>query len=372
MSGVDPLASLTADERSFLESVGFDAPAFSELVAGHLAQSLPPNRLSAIVEPPGTIPPVAPPGSWQGDALIDAGRQALHSGKAGLLLLNGGMATRFGGRVKGVVDALPGRSFLGLQAERMAGLQAETGQPLPMLLMNSHATNAATQQHIDENAGFSLAAGSMRSFRQSAAPRIRPDGSLYRDESGAASFYGPGHGDLLPSLRRSGELIRLKEAGVEVLLMANVDNLGAALDPALLGAFLASGADMMVEAAPKLPGDVGGAPARVDGRTQIVEGFAFPEHFDHSTVPVFNTNTLWFRVDALDRDFPLRWYRVFKSAAGEEVVQFERLVGQASWFLRTEYVTVPRTRFLPVKSPADLEFVRPRLREMFGVRLRVL
>ena len=372
MNGVDPLASLTHDERSFLDSLGFDATDFSQLVTGHLSESLPPNRLSGIVEPPAPIPAVAPPGSWQGDALIDAGRQALHAGKAGLLLLNGGMATRFGGRVKGIVDALPERSFLGLQAERMAALQAETGQPLPMLLMNSYATDGATQQHLTANGGFGLADGSMRSFVQSAAPRIRPDGSLYRDQSGAASFYGPGHGDLLPSLRRSGELARLKSAGVEVLLMANVDNLGAVLDPALLGAFLASGAEMMVEAAPKLPGDVGGAPARVDGRTQIVEGFAFPEDFDHSTVPVFNTNTLWFRVDALDRDFPLRWYRVLKSASGEDVVQFERLVGQASWFLRTEYVTVPRARFLPVKTPADLDAVRPRLRELFGVGLEVL
>ena len=42
-----------------------------------------------------------------------------------MLLLNGGMATRFGGRVKGVVDALPNRSFLALQASRLKALAAD-------------------------------------------------------------------------------------------------------------------------------------------------------------------------------------------------------------------------------------------------------
>ena len=129
---------------------------------------------------------------------------------------------------------------------------------------------------------------------------------------------------------------------------------------------------MMVEVAPKLPGDMGGAPAEVDGRLKIVEGFAFPEAFDPDRIPVFNTNTLWFRTDALDRDFPLRWYVVRKDVGGEEVVQFERLVGQASWFLETEWAEVGRDRFLPVKTQADLEALQPKLRELFGTRLEVL
>jgi len=40
----------------------------------------------------------------------------------------------------------------------------------------------------------------------------------------------------------------------------------------------------------KLPGDRGGAPARVDGSLQIVEAFRFPEGFDQDRIDVFNTN----------------------------------------------------------------------------------
>ena len=374
MSGADVLAALRDDERTFLESIAFDRSTFSELVDGYLAGRLPPNRVGGIVTPPatGTIAQVAPPGSWQGDALVDAGRQALHGGSVGLVLLNGGMATRFGGRVKGIVPALPGRSFLALQAERVRALREETGQDVPLVLMNSFATDAATKAHLEENAWFGLGPDGVLTFVQSGNPRITAEGALYRDAAGNASIYGPGHGDLLPSLKRSGVLTALRDRGVDTILMANVDNLGASLDAGLLGHFLASSRQMMVEVAPKSPGDVGGAPAAVDGELRIVEGFAFPEGFDHDSIPVFNTNTLWFRTAALDREFPLRWYVVHKTAGGAPVVQFERLVGQASWFLPTEYVQVSRDRFLPVKRPEDLDAVKSRLRAMFGVSLRVV
>jgi len=369
-----PLRDATAEERADLEDVDFDATAFSELAAQLREDRFPANALDATVQAPGpgAIRRLPPPGSWQGDALPDAGTQLLASGRAALILLNGGMATRFGGRVKGVVDALPGRSFLALQADRLRRMGAGLGAQIPLLIMNSRATEGPTRAHLEANDHFGLDPSDVRLFRQSGAPRLNEDGSLYRDASRALSIYGPGHGDLLPSLRRTGALAWARARGVEYLLMANVDNLAAELDPRLLGAFAAGGHAMMVEAAPKLPDDVGGAPADVDGRTVIVEGFAFPDGFDHASLPVFNTNTLWFRADAIDRDVPLRWYCVRKTVDGGRVVQFERLVGQASWSLETSFVEVPRSRFLPIKSPADLDAARPTLRAMFGVGLNVL
>ncbi len=362
---IDPLSELTADERALLDGLGFDADAFARLAATVASGDVPSNVVEGDVAPPpaGAILPTAPPNTMQGDALTDAGLQLIGARKAAVVVLNGGMATRFGGRVKGVVDALPARSFLALQASRLRAAGA------PLLVMNSHATDAATRAHLAAHDSFGL---DVRCFVQSANPRLNPDGSLYRDAAGAISPYGPGHGDLLPSLRRSGALRRLIDEGVEYLLMANVDNLGASLDPALLGRFAASGAEMMVECAPKNPGDKGGAPAAVDGRVKILEGFAFPPSFDQDSIDVFNTNTLWFRTDALDRDFPLRWYIVNKRAGDDDVVQFERLVGQLSWFLTTEWARVSRDRFRPVKTPADLEAVQPILQRMFGTRLNVL
>lgn len=369
-----PLRALNDGERRRLRDLGFDSPVFERLVMGLRQGTLPGNAVEGTVEAPrsGDILPLAPAGTMEGDALADAGQQLLGAGRAGLVVLNGGMATRFGGRVKGIVEALPGRSFLQLQCDRLASIRSATGRAAPLLVMNSEATAEATTEHLEANDWFGLDRGDVRCFEQTAAPRVRPDGSLYRDGAGEISVYGPGHGDLAVCLRTSGALQWAVGRGVEYLLMANVDNLGATLDGPLLGRFAASGADMMVEVAPKAPGDKGGAPARVDGRVQIVEGFAFPAGFDQDSIDVFNTNTLWFRSEALDQDFPMSWYVVHKEAAGDPVVQFERLIGQLSWFLPTEWVQVSRERFRPVKTPEDLEALQPVLRAMFGTTLRVL
>ena len=369
-----PLASLREDERQTLDSLGFDAEAFGALAEQLRSGSFPSNQVEGELSNPSptAIQAPAPTGSMQGDALVDAGLQLLDRGGAGLLLLNGGMATRFGGRVKAVVEAIPGRSFLALQAGRMASLGRGASQPAPLLLMNSNATDATTDEHLEQNHRFGMAAGDIFTFVQSAAPRLRPDGSLFRDERGKISVYGPGHGDLVPSLQRSGALDWLAARGTEILLMGNVDNLGAALDPQLLGHFLASGADMMVEVVERLPGEPGGAPCSVDGRIQLVEDFAFPETFPKQGIPWFNTNTLWFRTDALARELPLRWYFVQKMFEGESVIQFERLVGQVTWYLDTCWVPVSRERFLPVKTPEDLETLQPRLSEMFRTKLSIL
>ena len=56
-----------------------------------------------------------------------------------------------------------------------------------------------------------------------------------------------------------------------------------------------------------------------------------------------------------------------------KAVQLERLVNELSAFLPTTYLLVPRhhpySRFVPVKTPEDLERVRPFLRELLATPL---
>jgi UTP--glucose-1-phosphate uridylyltransferase len=366
--GPSILESLTQQERTQLEGLDFDSSLFEQLASSLVQGSLQSNTIKGhlSVPPPESLQRLPAPGTAASSTLREAGTQLLQQGKAALVLLNGGMATRFGGRVKGVVDALPGSSFLSLQASRMARLsQGTTPNPPPLLLMNSLATDKTTQAHLEAGKFFGLGAENVFSFVQSAAPRLTPTGEVVRDADGQLSLYGPGHGDLIPAMRRSGALEWLRDRGVEFLLMANVDNLGANLDPVLLGHFAGLHVDMMTEVVDRLPGERGGAPCAVNGRIQIVEDFAFPDDFDSQRIPCFNTNTLWFRTSALDRDFPMRWYAVTKQAEGRSVVQFERLVGQMSWFLKTAWARVDRSRFLPIKTPADLEEKQAALRQLF-------
>ena len=113
---------------------------------------------------------------------------------------------------------------------------------------------------------------------------------------------------------------------------------------------------------------MGGAPVRVNGKLQLVEGPRFPPSFDQELVPVFNTNTAVFDLDALDVDYDLSWLYVEKDVEGRAAVQLERLYHEVSALVETTYLEVPRRgprgRFLPIKTPADLERAQGDLREL--------
>ena len=292
-------------------------------------------------------------------ALVHKGQEAIDRGEVAAAVLNGGMATRFAGLVKGIVEAVDGRSFLEwklLDAER-AGV--------PMVVMNSFATDEATREFV-----AALEVPPPRFFNQSVSLRLNPDGSLFEDDAGNPSPYTPGHGDFVPSLRREGVLDELRAQGVRLLLLSNVDNLAARVDPAVVGAHLAGGRPVTLEVTEKAPGDTGGAPALVDGRPMAVEGFRFPPDFDQSRIPVFVTNCFVFDLDALDRDYDLTWLYVEKEVSGRPAVQLEQLVNEVTRFQPTTFLQVPRSgpqgRFFPVKTPEDLEAAREPLRELLS------
>jgi len=78
-------------------------------------------------------------------------------------------------------------------------------------------------------------------------------------------------------------------------------------------------------------------------------------------------------LDALEQRYPLTWLYVEKDVDGRPAVQLERLVNELSAFLPTTYLVVPRegprSRFVPVKTPEDLEHARPLLRELLAASL---
>ncbi len=149
-----------------------------------------------------------------------------------------------------------------------------------------------------------------------------------------------------------------RQSGGKLLLVSNVDNLAASLDPRVIGAHLRSGKGVTVEVVRKQQGDRGGVPVWVGDHLQIVEEFRLPEGFDGAQVPFFNTNTFAFDAEALDREFELEWFAVRRKVDGREAIQGERLLGQVTAFLPTQFLIVERDgidgRFLPVKDQQEL------------------
>jgi UTP--glucose-1-phosphate uridylyltransferase len=328
------------------------------------------NRVRGTVEPPraGEVKPLPPLGSDDRRRLEARGLDSLRAGEVGAVVLAGGMATRFGGIVKAAAQAIEGHSFLDLKLADVRATAAKAHARVPVYLMTSFATDDEVTRLAREASSDRAA---VETFSQYVSVRLTPSGDVFL-EDGKPSLYAPGHGDLSFALRRSGVLERFREAGGRVLFMSNVDNVAATLDPGVIGAHLESGAAITVELAPKEKGDKGGAPARVDGRLQIVESFRFPADFDQDRIDVFNTNTFVFDAAAIDRDFDLTWFAVKKTVDGRDAIQFERLVGELTAFLPANYLRVEREgpdgRFLPAKDPEELAKRQPAIRAILGGR----
>ncbi len=339
MVDAPPPPSLTVDAatRRSLDRFGFDEAqlaAFATRAAKHES-----TVIAGEVTPlaPGDTAALPPPGTPDHDRLARLGSQAIARGEVGVVILAGGMATRFGGVVKAAVPVAGGLSFLAVKVAdvRLAAPRA------PIYVMTSAATHdrVVAQVAEEELAGVVC-------FPQLVSLRLTPQGALHL-EDGKPSPYATGHGDLTFALRARGVLAGFRAAGGKLLYMSNVDNVAATLDPAVIGAHLASGAQITAEVVRKVPGDRGGAPARVDGHPEIVEAFRFPPDFDQDTLPLFNTNSFVFDAAAIDRDFDLTFFRVEKRVESGTVIQFERLVGQLTAFLPSHFLEVPRATVSP-------------------------
>ncbi len=323
------------------------------IAAGRLSKSS--NAVAGDVEPAGAahVETLAGLPGVERAELEVLGAEEIARGRVAVAVLNGGMATRFGGDVKGIIEAVGGKTFLEVKLA-----QARRFGPVPFLIMNSFATDARTREFLAKR-GLEA---EVEVFLQSVSLRLTPIGDVFREASGEVSLYAPGHGDFPGALARSGALERLAERGVRTILLSNIDNLGAELDPLVVGLHVARGRALTAEVAATLPGDVGGTPAFVAGKLQIIEGFRFPPSFDFARVPFMATNTFALSLELLVTPWPLTWFYVEKSVDGRTAVQMERLVNELSSFVETTYLATPRSgptgRFYPIKTREDLERLR--------------
>jgi len=329
------------------------------------------NRLSGTVEPPRPDDVVDAPLAFGPEhaRLWALGEAAIARGEVALCVLAGGMATRMGGVVKALVEALPGSTFLRLRLGENATLSKRSNKPFPLWLMTSQATDAPLREALGER----LDGQTIATFEQLVSLRLTPEGDLFRDARGEPSVYPTGHGDLPDALRRSGLLHRFVEGGGKIVCIANVDNLGATVDAAMIGAHLEYGGPLTVELVDKLPGDRGGGPVRWNGRPVIAEEMRLPTGFDPATVPVFNTNTFIVDARALEKlGMNFTYVEVEKKVDGRRAVQFERLLGEITVGLSARFVRVPRegihSRFLPVKDTAELERRQPEIEAIAKLR----
>ena len=362
------LATLDPHLRARLDAAGFDADRFlglaSTLTDGD-AEARRRERNSVKGEVTAPLPEeirtLPAPGTAEHTRLAALGAAALARGELAFCTMAGGMATRMGGIVKALAEVVPGHTFLSMRLAENRTASARAGRAIPLWLMTSEATHSVLVDALAK-AG---APEQVACFMQDLSLRLAPDGKLFRGDDGQPSIYATGHGDLVDALRRSKLLDGFVARGGKYVWITNVDNLGASIDEALLGAFIESGSDVQCEVCSKA-GDKGGIPVHAEGKLQVLEEYRLPAGFDPSRVVVFNTNTFLVRAEPIARA-ALGWtyFEVEKKVEGRPAIQFERLIQEITAHLGSTYVHVPRegaaSRFLPVKDFDELAARRARI-----------
>jgi UTP--glucose-1-phosphate uridylyltransferase len=297
-----------------------------------------------------------------------------------VIKLNGGLGTSMGlAGPKSLLEVKDGLSFLDITARQIKALRAEySGARLPLVLLNSFRTREPSLAAL---ASYGVLSAELEpDFLQGRVPKLLDDGSLVPaawPTDPELEWSPPGHGDIYPALVGSGMLAAMLAAGYRYAFVANADNLGAVLDPAILCWIASEQAPFVIEVADRTAADRKGGhlALRADGTLVLREIAQTPEadreaFADTERHRFFNTNSIWLDLQALSAalgddgviDLPMIVNRktVDPSDAGSApVVQLESAIGAAIAAIPgARAIRVPRSRFLPVKTTDDLLVLR--------------
>ncbi len=302
--------------------------------------------------------------------------------QAVVIKLNGGLGTGMGLQgPKSLLSVRDGVNFLDLMVRQILDLRATSGAPVRLLLMNSFSTSEDTLAHLERYRASGLAEAAEVELMQNQIPKIdaKTLAPIEWPADPEHEWCPPGHGDLYPALVGSGWLDRLLADGVKYAFVSNSDNLGAILDPLILQYFADSGAPFLMEVTRRTAADRKGghlAVRKADGRLllretaqTLAEDIETFQDIDYHSY--FNTNNLWLRLDLLKEQLaadsgvlPLPMIRNNKTVDPRDknsaaVIQLEIAMGAAiECFAGSAAIDVPRSRFAPVKTTADLLALR--------------
>lgn len=299
-----------------------------------------------------------------------------------VLKLNGGLGTSMGCQgPKSIITVRDDLTFLDLTIRQLENINIAFDTDVPLILMNSFNTDEDTIKVTNKYHHIRV---KIHTFNQSRFPRINRENLLPTAKTAAyntdlESWYPPGHGDFYEAFYNSGLLKKFIDEGKEYIFLSNSDNLGATVDLNILNYLINSPPDVtppefVMEVTDKTRADVkGGTLVHYEGKLRLLEIAQVPkDHVDEfksvSKFKIFNTNNLWMKLRAIERAVENKTLHMevivnhkvtdkglnviqLETASGAGIKSFEGAIG----------INVPRSRFLPVKTTADLLLVMSNL-----------
>lgn len=221
--------------------------------------------------------------TWTIDEARNKGEEALRAGQIATLVVAGGQGTRLGFDLpKGMFPAGPlsERTLFQIFADRLIATGKRYGVTVPMYLMTSEATDAATRDYFESNHYLGLDRDQVIIFKQGTMPAVdTATGKILMSEKDSLALSPDGHGGTLRALDRNGCLDKMKADGNSHLFYWQVDNpLIKLCDPVFIGHHLLAKSELTSQVIRKrYPTEKVGNVVQVDGRTQVIEYSDLPD-----------------------------------------------------------------------------------------------
>ena len=290
-----------------------------------------------------------------------------HLNKCAVIKLNGGLGTTMGcDTAKSLLEIKPDMTFLECISQQIQYLNDKYSVSVPVLLMNSFYTDIDTKNAIKNT--------NIQTFLQDRIPKIDANNfKVVTNKDNDIQWCPPGHGNIFLSIYHSGILQKLLDTGIDTVFISNSDNVGAVLDPEILGYMKSNHYSFLMEVTPRTPLDIkGGTLIKSSKKFQLLERSQISinqiEQFENTSLfELFNTNNLWVHLPTLkhlllENKLKLPLIVNKKKYGNQNIIQCETAMGSAlSCFDKTQLLAVTRDRFLPVKQYADLFLLRSSL-----------
>lgn len=274
--------SPAAQKQLFEQIETIDFPQLQSLVAGE-DHAVDWGALSAKAVPPPAVRLGQPDSRFTESDARAAGERALEQGEVAMLLVAGGQGTRLGFDLpKGMfpIGPVSGRTLFQMVCDRLIAMSRRYGHDIPLYIMTSPATDAATREYFESESGCGLAADQLNYFCQGQMPAVdAKSGQVLLNDKGEIALSPDGHGGIVTALAKSGCLAGAKQRGIKLFYYAQIDNpLAEICDPVLIGYHLLGRSELTTQVVKKrFAKEKVGNVVSIDGKVQIIEYSDLPD-----------------------------------------------------------------------------------------------
>ena len=210
------------------------------------------------------------------DEYLNAGINAIKSGKAAAVMLTGGQGTRLGfDSPKGMFNMGENKELYIFQCQinNLMDVVKLTGTYIPLYIMTSEKNNSETIDFFEKHNYFGYDSNYVKFFIQDMAPSVDFSGKIFMESKSEMAVSPNGNGGWFSSIVRAGLLDEIREKGIEWINVFAVDNvLQRIADPMFIGAVISSGMQSGSKVVSKVsPDERVGVLCLEDGKPSIVE-----------------------------------------------------------------------------------------------------